>query len=196
MAERVKETGKLPYRTDKVYRVVDPEDVTVPSTDPLRLLSEANGASGQLRAYMDANDTNLAGDYSASATVLLVDDVGGFAADDDVEIELDAVGTFHEDVVASVDPDASTITITTGLPGAASTGRRVRKLLADIAMVEYGTPAVADETWGWLGVLPDTLDVKIGNLVAVEAVFKGSPTGGLDRRFGVLERVADPRENV
>ena len=118
---------------------------------------------------------------------------------DTLEMETDTVATFDSKVVdemqrlsatevvddkpvdAAIDqPLYDLLLLTAGSSTAISPGRQIRrKYGADVTMSEYGTVAAGSEDWGWKGIIPDTLDVKVGVNLLVEIRFTGSG-GGLN----------------
>jgi len=126
--------------------------------------------------------------------------------DDTIEMETDTVGTFDAKVVdemqrlsateavgttavdAAIDqPLYDLLILTVGSTTAISAGRMVRrKYGADVSMSEYGTVVAGGEDWGWKGVIPDTLDVKVGVDLLVEIRFTGSGGGLNDKVAFVL----------
>lgn len=118
---------------------------------------------------------------------------------DTLEMETDTVATFDSKVVdemqrlsateivddlpvdAAIDqPLYDLLILTVGSTTAISAGRQIRrKYASDVTMSEYGTVVAGGEDWGWKGVIPDTLDVKVGVNLLVEIRFTGSG-GGLN----------------
>lgn len=152
--------GATIYEGDAfLLRVYDPEDLALPSGDPNRLLSAANGATGSLRVYDDERRSELAA--AAAGVTLTLRHARRFAVGQVVELDLDD-GSKHESTIDAVDPAAGTVDLALAAPSAASKGARLRRLLGQvstpIAMTEFGTPAEGDTTgWGWEGTVPPDL---------------------------------------
>jgi len=85
----------------------------------------------------------------------------------------EAVGTAEVD--AAIDqPLYDLLILTAGSSTLISAGRNIRrKFGADVTMSEYGTVVAGSEDWGWKGVIPDTLDLKVGTNLLVEIRFTG-----------------------
>jgi hypothetical protein len=182
-----KQIRKLVARNSSVRAVVrDPEDLSRLVTDPLRLLSDSNGAAATYQVFDDELDLTL--NQSADASDAGVFNLAGRRSRELVIGDrlwmLEDDGTVFNSDIAAVDLNAGTVTTTAALGGDATKGKQVRRplLAAPGAMAEFGTPTQGVNTWGFgksinvdlLGLLP------LGfHKWSVEIFFKGA-TGNND----------------
>jgi len=167
---------KIAYKTDVVVRLEHPTDIV--NAEPLDTTDD--GATCSFKVF-DANaDEVLSADEAGAQTALSVTGVGVFKVGWLVEVDL-ASGAIHDFTISAVDPVAGTIT-GTALPSAAVAGARVRRRLGNaITMTEYGTPALGQTDWGFIGFLPKNHPgLAIGLEVDIEISFIGNVGGGLD----------------
>ncbi|GAG13498.1 unnamed protein product, partial [marine sediment metagenome] len=115
-----------------------------------------------------------------------VSNVSAFVVGDLVEIVLDS-GAVESKTISSIDTDAGTMTMGSGIATEAAIGNLVRKVFTSaITMTEYGTPALGTRDWGFRGTLPgDTTGFMNGTNIDIEILFIGSVSGGLDRTFAL-----------
>ena len=166
----------VPLGGNLLPRIVDPENISKPLGDPLRLLSAANSATAKAKLYEPRLDSTLRVAAIAAAVTVEVENARDWRIGYSLELELDdpfAI-TRHEALVSGVDSGAGTITFAPALPGGSSAakGNRIRRLLLKslggdsfIAMAQYGTPAESDETWGFQVAVGSTYEL-VGTLGA------------------------------
>ena len=173
---------RLQVQRNTVVRVFvkDPEDISLLEVDPNRLLSNAQtGATASYPLFDDELEMVLRGTADgvgackpagSAARRLEVGDRLWLLEDDKTE--------FNSDVTA-VDLDAGTVTVTGALAGKATKGKQVRRALlaSRTALLEFGTPAQGDKTWGFaIGSNPDALGLlpQAFHRWSIEIFFKGA----------------------
>lgn len=138
------------------------------SADPPAVIS-ADTVTAKL--FDDGADSNLALDGATNDTTIAVYDPQLYAAGDTVRIALND-GTFDEPGVTSVDVEAGTILIDSGLTSPADQDARIaRKLGADVSLSAFGTPVLRsfDPTWGFKGTIASThVGLVIGQNVRIQ----------------------------
>lgn len=163
-------------------RLVDPEDTTKEAGNPARVLDAAFGAVAW--ANVSAGETTLSADYSSSDLVVEAFNAHAlFEIGDQLELVDHTIADRVEPLYRTVSslPAPGQVGIATFLGTAARAGLRVRRLLADGEMSEYGTPAEGSEAWGFQAIVTPPIKYLIpGDVLRVEARFAGASGGLLD----------------
>lgn len=190
-----KQTRKLVARNTSIRVVVrDPEDTSKLVTDTTRLLSDFNTASSSYQVFDDELQMRLnkSADSADSGVFNLAGTGARSLAIGDRLWILEDSGTVFNSNITAVDLDAGTVTTSASLGGDATQGKQVRRaiLAAAVDMPEFGTPALADITWGFgaslnldlLGLFPLAF-----HKWSVEISFKGkSANDDLNRTYLLL----------
>lgn len=150
---------KIPFRSDVLIRLVDPEDFGVDPDDSERLLDSGTATYKVFDPGVD-EVTTLA--IAGGVDVIPVSNPGAFASAVRIEIEQDD-GTFQNTTLVSLDVEAGTITVDNVTTSTVAAGSRVRGAFTtgDVAMALYGDPVVGDKFWGYQGQLEDDGDHQV-----------------------------------
>jgi hypothetical protein len=178
-------------------RIVDPENETRDVTDPLRLLTAANGATSSFRMFEsftdsagDPDDCEATSSSPAAANSITINRARRFKVGDLAEITLDDA-TLQFVTVNTVGLGSGTLGLAEVLAAGVSRGARVRRAIGGVvAMTEHGTPDGASEEWGFEGDGDPAL--PIGLKIRVEISFVGDTAGdALKARRSICTEIVD-----
>ena len=160
--------GAIRRFSDGTIQLLDVEDHSDPST-PLLISSLA---VGDARLYDARRRSEITADLAATGTLLQVEDNSDFAVGDTIEIRLDDTTTLHGTTVATINTNGQEIGLTAAIPASrtAKKGGFIQKPIGsaiDITTL-FGTPALNDDTWGYIGFVPDDLDLFDVEEVGIE----------------------------
>ena len=184
----------VPRNTSIRVFVKDPEDVSLLTTDPARLLTTANGAVATCELFDDELAMELRATASASdAGVFRIGGTGARHLEVGARLWLlEDDSTVFNSAVTAVDLNAGTVTTSAALAGTASKGKAVRRamLAAPLTLLQYGTPTQGADTWGHsISMNPDALGLLAlaFHRWTIEIFMKGSTaSGNLNRTWALL----------
>jgi hypothetical protein len=192
----------VPRNTSVRVFVKDPEDVSLLKTDPLRLLTTANGSVATCQIFDDELDIELRSDAAPSdAGVFRLGGNGArhLSVGDRLWLIEDDSTVFNSDVTA-IDLNAGTVTTSAALAGNATKGKKVRRamLAAPLTLLQYGTPTQGSDAWGHsISINPDALGLLalVFNRWSIEVFMKGSAgSGNLNRTWTLLGKFDEVTE--
>ena len=165
--------GAIRRFSDGTVQLVAPLDYANPSTP-----ATATGTA-TFRLYDDDKRSRLTKDTEATETGIFVENPNVFSAGDAVAIRLDDTTSLHHTTISAV--GSSSLILAAGIPAGrtAKKGGWIQAYLgtsAAISMTAYGTPSVSTETWGYIGTIPDDLDLFDVSSVGIEVEFVQSTT--------------------
>ena len=168
--------GTIRRFSDGLVQLVAPLDYSDPSVPAV-----AAGTS-TFRLYNDDKRTQITSDAVAGATVISISYAVFCLKKKTIAIRLDDTTTIHSTTVVSKSSVNRNMSIANAIPAGrtAKAGAWVQVYLGSssaIAMTSYGTPATARDNWGYVGVIPDTLELFNVNKVGIETEFIQSVTG-------------------
>ncbi|MEE8218981.1 MAG: hypothetical protein V3S03_08450 [Vicinamibacteria bacterium] len=167
-----------------LVRVKDPEDVSLLKTNPLRLLTAANGATSSFRVYQEDART-VTRTISITTGFYELASVRHLDVNDEVAVARPGLALRHHGTITGLVRANNTIALDASEPEAAPPGSRVWKALGDgtaLSMAEYGSPAQGDLSWGFQGTFPaDLAFLEVDSVLRVEALFVGAVGGNLER---------------